>query len=575
MFLDIFDNIISFLESATNGFISPERSFVIFIAFIFILWLLGMMFAIVVRWNESMKKATNRKAEKAKRIARLKKKKLEEKGKQAKIKKVLKDGVILELGDGKIGILSFDLYFKDLYNNYSVEVTDDDYAKGKGKKTTIKAMKYFMSEKHRQGDTLKLHEVNSLSDDDLEDLKTILQEIEEKSHENLVKVQNYELDEYICGYLYPGDNADTVIKVIYDVEYDPDIQKPENFDLCCRRETNGGWLDFQPSRETYLNIPLFELSPPGADLIIERRLLISGFDLDGSEHIGLDRFELEDQSSAAYNRLSGIPFIDRAQKTFLNVKYVSKKAGVDPELIDVERDAIRYAPDKVAINAPKEKNEPTGSGSGFIISKGGLIATNYHVVHPASKIEVRFPNIEEKFIAKVLTKDLSNDIALLKLQKKIKTSHFKRDIPYTINKGLKIKTGQDVYTVGYPLGNIMGEKPRLSSGTINSPYGINEDPRHFQLSNPIQSGNSGGPVFNNKGELTGIIVSSISDQLVTEVTGSIPQNVNFAIKISYIENLIEEKYSDLIGGENHLKDLSLEDQVTLLEQFICQVVTYS
>ena len=84
----------------------------------------------------------------------------------------------------------------------------------------------------------------------------------------------------------------------------------------------------------------------------------------------------------------------------------------------------------------------------------------------------------------------------------------------------------------------MGDNSRFSSGRINSLYGIQDDPRLLQISNPLQPGNSGGPLFSSKGELIGVVVSSLSAKyFFYDNAGIIPQNVNFAIKISYLRNI--------------------------------------
>jgi hypothetical protein len=87
--------------------------------------------------------------------------------------------------------------------------------------------------------------------------------------------------------------------------------------------------------------------------------------------------------------------------------------------------------------------------------------------------------------------------------------------------------------------DLLGDaEPRYSEGFVNSLSGISNDPRLFQVSIPIQPGNSGGPVFNEKGELIGIATSSIDADKTKKVFGSSPQNVNFAIKSSYIKSLL-------------------------------------
>ena len=84
----------------------------------------------------------------------------------------------------------------------------------------------------------------------------------------------------------------------------------------------------------------------------------------------------------------------------------------------------------------------------------------------------------------------------------------------------------------------MQQKLPKESGAISSLYGVQDDPRWFQISVPIQPGNSGGPLFNEKGEVIGITVASLDVKNVFEITGAFPQNINFAIKSAYIKNLL-------------------------------------
>jgi serine protease Do len=95
----------------------------------------------------------------------------------------------------------------------------------------------------------------------------------------------------------------------------------------------------------------------------------------------------------------------------------------------------------------------------------------------------------------------------------------------------------------------------------------------MQISNPIQPGNSGGPLFNTNGEIVGIVVSTLNAKYFYENADIIPQNVNFAIKSDYLLNLItmlpEEK--EIRDRNNKLKNISLESQVEIISQFIVNI----
>lgn len=217
-----------------------------------------------------------------------------------------------------------------------------------------------------------------------------------------------------------------------------------------------------------------------------------------------------------------------------------------------------------------------GTGSGFLISNSGLIVTNYHVISEGTQYKIAFPIKKITKNAKLLLKDVQNDIAILEIENFSFKDISVLNIPFNIADNNSINVGQEVFTLGFPLGDIMGTTPRLATGTINSLYGIEDDPRLYQISNPIQPGNSGGALFNRKGELVGICVSGLNAKYFYEKQGIIPQNMNFAIKASYIQNLIGmmSDSDEIIKRPNTLKNSSLEEQIKQLNPFIVQIRVY-
>jgi serine protease Do len=93
--------------------------------------------------------------------------------------------------------------------------------------------------------------------------------------------------------------------------------------------------------------------------------------------------------------------------------------------------------------------------------------------------------------------------------------------------------GEELYTLGFPLGDLLGAGHKVATGVLSSATGIEDDPRLFQISVPTQPGNSGGPVLNERGEVVGILASTLSVDYLYRKQGHIPQNVNFAIKSDY------------------------------------------
>ena len=215
----------------------------------------------------------------------------------------------------------------------------------------------------------------------------------------------------------------------------------------------------------------------------------------------------------------------------------------------------------------------TSYGTGFFYSSGGLIVTNSHVVEDADTILIKSSQLEENYYASVIQNDTNNDIAILQILNNNVFNLFE-NIEHPIRLSDKVKVGQEVFTIGYPLGNILGNENRASFGRINSLYGIEDDPRLMQISNPLSPGNSGGPLLNLNGELVGIVVSGLNAKYFYENLGIIPQNVNFAIKIDYLKPLLNNIDPVLTQKNSTVENLptKVEDQIDYFKPFIVQII---
>lgn len=262
--------------------------------------------------------------------------------------------------------------------------------------------------------------------------------------------------------------------------------------------------------------------------------------------------------------------------------YNTKESGVQNlysngfmENIIFERINNRLGKSNVTDNK-KDINSVKSTGSGFLISNNGYIVTNYHVIDGANKISITFPSKNIDKIAKVKIKDPINDLAILEIQDFTLSDISYQDIPFTFASVKDVKIGQDVFTLGFPLGELMGKDARLSTGVIQSLYGIQDEPTVYQINNPIQPGNSGGALFNRKGELVGICVSSLDAIAVFKYTGTLPQNINFAVKISFLTNLISnlKEGDEILSRTNTVTQGELDKQVEQLTPYIVQVKIY-
>ncbi len=170
-----------------------------------------------------------------------------------------------------------------------------------------------------------------------------------------------------------------------------------------------------------------------------------------------------------------------------------------------------------------------GNGSGFFITQDGYFVTNNHVVAGADAVQVK--SGDRAIPARIIKLDPQNDIAVLKVEGTFK--------PIPLGADLETRAGDDVFTVGFPLADVMGEAPKTTLGIVSAISGLEDDPRTFQISVQIQPGNSGGPLTQKStGNVIGVTSSTLSTARFVEQGRPVPQNVNYAMKASYIRPLL-------------------------------------
>lgn len=207
------------------------------------------------------------------------------------------------------------------------------------------------------------------------------------------------------------------------------------------------------------------------------------------------------------------------------------------------------------------KNSPSQwSGTGFALNNG-YIATNYHVVDGAKTISVigikgAF-NIEYK--AEVIATDKVNDLAIIKINDR-RFSGF-GVIPYRVKTTMS-EVGEDIFVLGYPLTTTMGDEIKLTTGVISSKTGFQGDVSLYQISAPIQPGNSGGPLFDGNGNLVGIVNAKHQGA----------ENVSYAIKASYLRNLTESATSqNILPANNSISGQTLTGKVKSIKNFVFMI----
>ena len=204
--------------------------------------------------------------------------------------------------------------------------------------------------------------------------------------------------------------------------------------------------------------------------------------------------------AAALPDFSGL--VDRYGPAVVNISVVegTKTAGRMPRIQTPNEDELppffRNLPFPFQIpDMPQDRGPTRGVGSGFIVSPDGVILTNAHVVDGADQVTVKLTDKRE-FTAKVLGVDKTTDIAVLKIAA--------RELPYVrIGDSKSTKVGEWVVAIGQPFGfentvtaGIVSAKSRSLPGDSYVPF--------IQTDAAVNPGNSGGPLFNLKGEVIGV-----------------------------------------------------------------------
>lgn len=182
----------------------------------------------------------------------------------------------------------------------------------------------------------------------------------------------------------------------------------------------------------------------------------------------------------------------------------------------------------------KEGKELVSWGTGFVVSLDNEVLTNHHVVNDCKEI------LAGSEPAEVIASDAVNDLALLRLNETVTVSQAS-GAPYIaiLRSGPLLRKGEDVIVAGYPLAGLLSSEMKVTTGSVNALAGPNDDRRTFQISAEVQPGNSGGPALDRSGRLIGVVSSRVSDRQVVDVTGMLPQNINFAIGLGMVRAFLE------------------------------------
>ena len=241
------------------------------------------------------------------------------------------------------------------------------------------------------------------------------------------------------------------------------------------------------------------------------------------------------------------------------------------QIAEAQRLARNFKPRKaeqaVAIGSPSgiANTGPSASGSGFFITGDGFLVTNAHVVKGGSKFKLL--TTSGLVSARVVKVDTANDIALLKAEGRFMT------LPVATSRSVRL--GSTVATVGFPNIGLQGFAPKLAKGEIAATSGAQDDPRYFQISVPLQPGNSGGALVDERGNVVGIVSAKLSAKAALGESGALPENVNYAVKSGFLLSFLESS-SEVIAElrDPNTQDAKFEEVVKSAEQAAALVMVY-
>jgi S1-C subfamily serine protease len=211
------------------------------------------------------------------------------------------------------------------------------------------------------------------------------------------------------------------------------------------------------------------------------------------------------------------------------------------------------------------KTAPRATGTGVLVTAQGHVLTAAHVVADATNLSV--VTGQGTLPATVLRVDKANNVAVLKIDGGA-------GVPLPIAQSRQVRLGQTVATIGFPNVDIQGYSPKVNRGEISSLNGYADDPHTWQISVPVQLGNSGGPLVDENGNVIGVVISKLKLKAARAI-GGLPQSVNYAVKSAYVLPLLEPYLGSEAPEPNQPKQKpSFEDMVAKAQQSVVLILSY-
>lgn len=223
--------------------------------------------------------------------------------------------------------------------------------------------------------------------------------------------------------------------------------------------------------------------------------------------------------------------VDRARAQILTAIGGLREYGFANLALDLD-DVFRRASKTQAVGraSPEAGGQPQRSqGTGFLVRPDGILLTAFHVIAAAKTVTVTRPG-HASTSGIVAQSSAATDVAVVK-------TPLSGAVYLELADASSAKLGDPVFTLGFPATGILGREVKFADGAVSALSGPDGDASMLQVTVPVQPGNSGGPLVNSKGQVIGIFTASASVLPFLRETGTLPQNINWAVKSEYARPL--------------------------------------
>lgn len=286
--------------------------------------------------------------------------------------------------------------------------------------------------------------------------------------------------------------------------------------------TNPAWRSIEPGKTYRLQVSTQGRGRWNGEFL--------GFDKGGEK--GFIIPDLKEQFLVDFAEAGGIVVRTGGQRV-AGLSLAGSRAALSA-MLACQRDRNERSVADAKAAAAEQKSQPkerrtASSGTGFYVSTGGHILTNHHVVKDCQRLDVARPGQPAERV-KLVASDQKNDLALLLGDARPAVLPAFRT---------RVRLGDGIAVYGFPLSGVLATGGNFTLGNVTALAGLGDDTSQFQISAPVQPGNSGGPLLDKFGNVVGVIVAKLNVLGVARYTNDVAQNVNFAIKASTASAFLE------------------------------------